>query len=254
MRPRRPTFVIGLIVAWLTFAGFAASLRLIAFHDDVYNIPIIAGRTLISVFDIAPYGHRDYRPIIAALWLLVRDLFGTFSPAVLHFWSVAVHVLTTALVMLWARQLARQLAPRTINRAVFVGVAGLLFAFFPFSQQAVLWAGAIGHPLMTMFGLMSAWCALVAVQRTSNLHVVLAAVWLLCGCLSHEQGFVFGAMVPALVLIERRLHGQPWTRRVWAVSSAVALTGMAYALFYVLAIQSVWSNASYTAERASTLR
>ena len=247
---KRRYSLLSLVVVWLTFALFVFSVRLIAFHDDVYNIPIIANRTILSVFDPHPYGHRDYRPIIAALWLLVRDVFGSFVPALLHFWNVAVHVLTTTLVVAWAHRLS----PRSLNRWVVAVVAGLLFAFFPFAHQAVLWAGAIGHPLMTMFGLMSAGCAVVAVQRRSAWRVLAAVSLLVLGCLSHEQGFMFGAIIPALVLADQKLHGKPWTRWVWGVSVVMALAGIAYALFYVINIQSVWmSSATYTAQRAGSL-
>jgi len=248
--PQLRQLVVGAAVVWLAFALFVFSVRLIAFHDDVYNTPIIASRTIVSVFDIRPYGHRDYRPIIAALWLLVRDVFGSFVPALLHYWNVAVHVLTTALVVAWTHRLA----PRRVNAWIFASVAGLLFAFFPFVHQAVLWAGAIGHPLMTMFGLMSGGCAVVAVQRRSVWRVFVAVVLLMLGCLSHEQGFVFGAIVPALVLADQKLQGKPWTRWAWGVSGVMALAGAAYALFYVLSIQSVWmSSATYTADRAGSI-
>jgi len=235
-------------VTLIVFAAFAASVRLVAYHDDVYNIPIINTQTVLSVFDIRPYGHRDYRPIIAALWLLARDWFGWFVPAVLHWWNLAVHVVTAALVMALGLRLSRNLP---LDRTALAAFAALLFASFPFAYQAVLWAGAIGHPLMTMFGLFGAFAALAASQRRSVGLAALGLLCLLCACWSHEQGFVFGALIPLVLVGDRYIQQRRLTRRDLALCAIFLAAGAAYALFYQLAIATAWVSLDYLDLRAS---
>lgn len=224
------------------FAGFIVVVRLVAFHDDAYNIPIINTQTVLSVFDIRPYGHRDYRPVIAALWLLVRDGFGGFVPALLHAFSLATHVVTTALVMALSLRLARSLPASRMQHTALAVFAGLLFAFFPFWHQAVLWAGAIGHPLMVMFGLLGAFAGLEAARRRSFGFGAMVILCLLFACWSHEQGFMFGALIPLVLIGERFIQQRRPSRFDLLVCVIFLAAGAAYALFYQSAIATVWIN------------
>src|SRR4029450_788332 len=87
------------------FALYAGSLRLVTFHDDVLNIEAIRKRTLLDLFELRPYGTGYYRPVSFVPWLVVRDLFGWFQPAILHLWNLGCHMLNTALVAMLATRL-----------------------------------------------------------------------------------------------------------------------------------------------------
>jgi hypothetical protein len=127
-----------------------------------------------------------------ALWLLTRDLFGWFTPPLIHMWNVWLHALNTALVAMLALRLGRRLG---LPGLVFPALAGLFFGFYPLLYQSVIWAGAIYHPVMAAFGLLAIHASLFARERQRW------RVWLLCfalivaAALSHEAGFIFGLLV-----------------------------------------------------------
>jgi hypothetical protein len=234
------------LILLAAFAATAPVLRLTFVHDDGYNIPLIGTQSALSVFGFANYGHRDYRPLLAALWLLVRDLFGAFVPSIIHWWSLAVHTLVVALTMALALRWTRGIAlPRTLAAAL----AGALTATFPFSHQAVHWAGAVGHPLMTMFGLAAMHCAMTPGRRAQ----LVGLLCLLCACWSHEQGFVFGALAPLALAAERFVQRRPLRRRDLLSGAGYALVALAYVGVYLLAVRTVWNAADQAAQRSSGL-
>ena len=225
---------LALSLAVLTiFAAFAPIVRLVFVHDDAYNIPIITTQTVLSVFGFEDYGHRDYRPLIAALWLLARDWFGDFAPAVLHWWSLATHTLVVVLSMALALRLSHG---QRVHRTTFAVVTGLLMGTFPFSHQAVHWAGAIGHPLMALFGLAAVHCALTTGKRA----LVVGPICLLLACWSHEQGFVFGAIAPVMLAAMRLLQGRAPSRRDFAAGALYAGVAVVFVGLYLWLARTVW--------------
>ena len=225
------------IIVLAAFAAFTPVLRLVFVHDDAYNIPIISTQTVFSVFGFANYGHRDYRPLIAAIWLVTRDMFGNFTPAVLHWWSLAVHTLVVAASMTLALRLSHK---QRVHRPALAAVTGLLMAFFPFSHQAVDWAGAIGHPLMTLFGLGAVHCALTPGRRAliTGLGCILMACW------SHEQGFVFGALAPLIIASTRFIERRTLTRRDLFTGATYGFFAVGYVAVYLWLARTVWISAT----------
>lgn len=223
------------LITLVLFAVFAPVVRLVFVHDDAYNIPLISTQTVTSVFGFTDYGHRDYRPIIAALWLLARDWFGNFAPAVLHWWSLATHTLVVALTMALALRLSRG---QPVHRTIFAGAAGLLVGTFPFAHQAVHWAGAIGHPLMTMFGLAAVHCALTPGRRAS----ISGPLFLLMACWSHEQGFVFGAITPVMIGGVRLLRSERISRRDASIAALHAGVAATFVGLYLWLARTVWMS------------
>jgi|GEM_PF-850410 len=235
-------FVVGLVVL-AVFALYVGAVRLMPFHDDAVLMPAINNRTLLTIFENRPYGDGHHRPMSYLPWLLSRDLFGWFIAPVLHWWNVAAHVLNTALVASLAARLGARLGIRSRLLPV---VSGLLFGFAPLSYEAVLWASALVHPWMAMFGLFAlhAWLSRPAsgdlrVGNRPRVWATLACAGLLVAtCLSHEMGFVFGALVLMIELF------YAWRGKRRPAGTALALLGLtaSYALIYRFVLVTKWTN------------
>jgi hypothetical protein len=221
------------------FALYAGSLRFPALYDEVYDLSHISDRTVLSLFDMRPYGTLNYRPVRLVPWIIVRDLFGWFRADMLHFVSLSVHVLNTALLAALAQRMTRLWHFRGYG---FTAFSALVFGLFPFSYQAVIWSGALSHPMMTLCGIAGVHAFLSArMSRTSHRSKVflgLSAILLLAACLSHEQGVVFGFLV---VLFEGAFA---WHERRRPRAGAFLLAGLMflYAAFYKWYLQPLWTD------------
>ena len=220
------------------FALYAGSLRLTTFYDDAYDLSHIANRTLFSLFDLTPYGTLNYRPVRFVPWVLVRDLFGWFRSDMLHYVNLGVHVLNTALMAALARRMGKVWR---LQGWAFPAFTALFFGLFPFSFQAVLWPGALPHPLMTLCGLAGVHAYLVAranAKPRQAIFIGLSAILLLAACLSHEQGFVFGFLV---VLLES-VYAWHEHRRPQTGAFLLAALMLLYAAFFKWYLQPLWAD------------
>lgn len=200
-----------LLVPLAAFVLYAPSLGVMLLHDDA---PVAlwmeqnrdAAFGLLSAdwsFSVA--GRRAAN----ALWVLTRVMFGWYDPAILHFWSLALHALSTALLARSVREAARAFSFRA---GALPFTAAAVFAFFPFSFQPVMWAGALYHPLMAALALGALIVALIAMQSPDGGLARWAVVWVLLtlACLSHDAGFL--ACLPVLAaavwhgVTQRRFH------------------------------------------------
>ncbi len=226
-------------LVWGAFALYAGSVQLPLLYDDAPTVWRLAERSLLSNFALPrTLAAGEYRPAATTLWLLTRDLFGWFYAPVLHMWNVWAHTLNVALVVVLAARLARAIGWR---EPTFPLLVGALFAAFPFSYQAVLWAGALYHPIATTAGLM----ALLAYVRwrdgRSGAWLGMSATALLVACISHEAGFVFGLY---LLGIESLLAWRSRSRFRRAAVLACALA-LAYPILYQLTLVTIWSEGNY---------
>lgn len=221
------------------FALYAGAVQLPLLYDDAPTVWRLAERSLLSNFALPrTLAAGEYRPAATTLWLLTRDLFGWFYAPVLHLWNVWAHTLNVALVIALAARLARAMR---WHGSAFPLLAGAWFAVFPFSYQAVLWAGALYHPIATAAGLM----ALLAYVRWrdghSNVWLGVSIVALLVTCISHEAGFVFGLYllgIESFLAWRSRSH----FRRAAVLACALAL---AYPILYQLTLVTIWSEGNY---------
>ncbi|HQV68915.1 MAG TPA: hypothetical protein PL141_03480 [Thermoflexales bacterium] len=186
------------LVILAAFAVYAGVLRLVLLHDDAVNLQFLESQNIVSLFLTGTLGGATGRPAANLFWVLTRDLFGWFNPAIIHFWNLAFHVLNTALVLGLAKTLGQRMGFRS---AAFPITSGLIFALFPWSYQDVIWAGSIFHPVMMFFGLAAVLIALRAPNRAW-----LAAPLIVLAGLSHEAGFIFAglmALAPAALSLLR---------------------------------------------------
>jgi hypothetical protein len=241
------------IIALSLFALYAGSLRLIPFHDDGVNLAAISTRSFLQMFDIKPYGTGYYRPMSFVPWKLTQLLFGWDQPTILHAWNLFCHILNTVLVGMLAFRLGWLLGNRSSALPV---LTALIFGFYPFSYQSVLWAGALPHPLATLWGLFAIHAYLMShvagrqdkEQRTRRyLWIALSVICLVLTLLSHEQGFEFSVLI---ILIETviSVHSRRRPRLAIAVP-CLAVT--AYALVYPMIIRPSWAAISGQAPSSS---
>ncbi len=171
-------------------------------------------------------------------WLLARDLFGWFTPAILHFWNVAAHVLNTALVAALAWRLGRRFRRHDL---AFPATAALLFGLSPLAYEAVLWASALVHPFMAVWGLASVHAYLTARRRERRraAYLALSAGLLLAACLSHEMGFIFGLLIALVeVACARAQRG-----RLYPGALLPLAIGLIYPFYYRLFLITKWNTA-----------
>ena len=228
-------------VVLAVFALYAGVLRLMPFHDDAVLMPAINNRTLLSIFENRPFGDGHHRPVSYVPWLLTRDLFGWFVPAVLHFWNLLAHTLDTAMI----GSLAGRLCPgaRAQKRAAQLA-AMLAFGVAPLSYEAVLWASALVHPWMVMFGLGALHSWLDYQRRRRAGMLALCALFLSAACLSHEIGFVFSVLIVLIALYQRNQRKVPWA------AFGLLAGGIGYALLYRFWLITKWADPAANAYAA----
>ncbi len=228
------------------FGLYAGAIRLPLLYDDAPTIWRLVERTMLSNFTLPhTLAAVEYRPGATTLWLITRDLFGWFHGPLLHMWNVWAHALNTALVIALAARLGRAAGWRG---PAFPLLSGALFASFPFSYQAVLWAGALYHPIAAAAGLTALLVYLRWRDNHTGIWLGVSGAALLIACISHEAGFVFGLYLFGIeLLLARRSQERP--RRTAVLICALTLT---YPILYQLTLVTVWSEGNYF-ERNSDL-
>jgi hypothetical protein len=201
----------------IIFAVFGSGLRGGAVYDDIVEIHQLSNHALLDSFQLVIAGY--YRPMRSLLWIAVRDVFGWFIPSILHWLSISVHCINCALIV----RIILQVWPSSFTyRYVAAGVALTVFGLFPFSYEAVLWASAIHHLLLTMWGL----TAVLALMRRKFFISCVAVVMAL---LSHEMGILYAALLGLVGLFHD--GGSSRRFRDTAFHSLPALVGLAVFFF-----------------------
>ena len=145
-RKRLPAIVL-FVVAAIACAYYAPSLQFGFFNDDpTGHFRWMEGRSVWSLLTDAS-GHSYYRPFSFILWQLLHSILGRHDAFVLHLLNVLAHASNAALVT-W-------LAYKLTNRLTYASLAGLLFALYPFSYEAVPYVGSFVHPLATLLILLT---------------------------------------------------------------------------------------------------
>lgn len=244
----------GLVLASsaLTVALYGAALHLPLYHDDVVLTWLINANGLIGLFTDAhlmPY----YRPFSLAPWAVIRAVTGAYTPFLIHLLNLALHALNGALVAL----LAYRLYP---HRRAAPWLALVIYIVFPFSYQAVTWASALCHPLVTAAILL----AILSADHwwESGRWHALAVTWLAAfwSAFSHENGVLVSPLLVGWLFLRWRLHKPDghWlaaSRRLLLVAGPAALFSLSYAAIWLslpktgggasLALSSVFINMLY---------
>ena len=237
---------IGILLAvYLVYIGV---VRLPLFSDDTVLIPVIKNRTLLTIFENRPVGDGHHRPMNYVPWLIVRDLLGWFIHPVLHLESAWFHVLNTALVGGIARRLAQRLR---LPAFTFALISSLAFGLYPLSYEAIVWASALTHPVMALFGLGAVLVYLAAPRGwprhwPRGLRFVICTLLLLGSCLSHETGFIFAI----LLLLVELAWAYAERRRIDRTAIAITVLGLLYPVYYRFGLITKWNDgaASFASE------
>ena len=171
LRPLISTLLVALSAVWL----YHRALGFAYFNDDpTGHFAWMEGQALWQFFaGSADYGY--YRPVVFAVLRFSELLFGnaTFphNPVADHALLLLLHAANAAMVWLLARRLSGRDA----------WAASLVFAFVPFSYEAVAYVASLTHPLLVF--------------------------WTLAALLLYGWGLAAGDGDPALDLGERLLPG-----------------------------------------------
>jgi hypothetical protein len=193
IRKQRFAIAAMLLVAAVAFAFYAPSLRFGFFNDDpTGHLRWMQGRSVWSLLTDAS-GHSYYRPLSFIFWQILYALLGRHDPFVLHLLNVLAHAANAALVV-W-------LAHRLTGRWLYATLAGLLFALYPFSYEAVPYVGSFVHPLVTLLILLT--LAFYIRWREGSVRWAFAAahVTLTLAVLTQENAVITPLLMLALSLL-----------------------------------------------------
>ncbi len=202
--------------------AYGDSLWLPFHFDDIPHYRWLNGQSLGSIW-LTAEGRPYYRPVQFFAWKLYETIFGRDSVAVFHGLSVLVHIVDALLVAL----VARRLIGAQPGAAWGLGMAaGLIFALFPFSYQAVPLPASFTHPMAVLFVLL----AILAYDRfrTRGGGRWLVGAWA-CGLLAFASNESSLAL-PAAIALYEVLRTPRSTRWRWII--LFALLAAAYTAWY----------------------
>ena len=145
LRPLISVLLVALSAVWL----YHRALGFAYFNDDpTGHFAWMEGQALWQFFaGSADYGY--YRPVVFAVLRFSELLFSnaTFphNPVADHALLLLLHAANAAMVWLLARRLS--------GRDAFAWAASLVFAFVPFSYEAVAYVASLTHPLLVFWTL-----------------------------------------------------------------------------------------------------
>ncbi|MEA3408236.1 MAG: hypothetical protein U9R48_09190 [Chloroflexota bacterium] len=204
------------VSATLTYVAYGPILSFPFLFDDIIHLRWLEGRGLLDVWTDATH-MQHYRPLVASLWVLSRDVFGAHHAQPLHLLSLLLHLANGYLVG-W---LAYQMFSDTFAALV----ATSLFVAFPFSYQVMPSPGSQSKPLSTFLILLA--CVLYWQGRMEKSPWRTAGA-LLCALLAP---FAYEAAVTSggfLILIEILLWRQGTIDRFDPRAGLLVLVGVPF--------------------------
>lgn len=182
------------IIGVVAFAFYAPSLQFGFFNDDpTGHFRWMEGRSIGSLLTDAS-GHGYYRPFSFILWQILHSILGQHDPFALHLLNVLAHAANAALVCWLAHQLT--------DHPIYASLAGLLFALYPFSYEAVPYVGSFVHPLVTLFVLLTLTFYLQWRQGNARWAFAVAHVTLTLGVFTQENAVIAPVLLLALSLVK----------------------------------------------------
>lgn len=205
-------YQIPLAAAWVAvvaFAFYAPSLWFGFFNDDpTGHFRWMEGRSVWSFLTDAS-GHGYYRPVSFVLWQILHSLLGHHDPFTLHLLNVLAHAANAALVV-W-------LAHRLTGRVTYATLAGLLFALYPFSYEAVPYVGSFVHPLVTLLILLALAFYIHWQDGSARWAFAAAHVALTLAVFTQENAIITPLLIALLAWLNRHVrkgarisHGMSW--------------------------------------------
>jgi hypothetical protein len=212
-----------IIPLWL----YWPTIRLPLIYDTLLHIRITGTLDFGSVW-LPAKEFNFYRPLTFFPMLVIESLFGYYPNWLLHGINVIQHAANAGLLA-W-------LSWRLWGNGRFALAAGLLFALFPFSYQAVVVYGHNVHPTTVGLILLGLHSYLMALDGEGKRPFwwTLTAFWFVLGLLSHESAVLFGGFaalvqwnreknLPKIAIGSLHLRQSPWF--IFLVLGALYLIG-----------------------------
>lgn len=221
---QRAAWPFVVVPALLALAVYASAFT----HGFIWDDPLVLEqlraihrvRDLVFLPDAVPKFY--YRPFIFLTFLIDRALAGE-SAAWFHATVVFWHVLTTALVFLFARSLFGA------SHVAEAGIAALLFAVHPIHVESVAWIAGRSDVIATALVLI----VLLLASRTDRAWTAwISGLVMLLALLSKEIAIAALMLVPAYDLCRER-------RLLWARYVPLVLATLAYSLLRYAALGSM---------------
>jgi hypothetical protein len=187
---RRRTLLGAIAIFAIGLATYGYAVQLPYHIDDFVHFRWVASHSMVEIWTSAA-GLSYFRPLPFTIWKALYWLSGGYPPALVHALNVLIHALNGVLLfaVLWMHQ-------REANgRFLLVLVAAVLFLLFPFSYQAVPWAGALTHPLVTLIVLCGLALAVWGQAHDRRIAQVVALGLTLLAPFAHETGVLLALML-----------------------------------------------------------
>jgi hypothetical protein len=189
-RPIVPLAAAALVIGLVAFI-YATSSKAFFFNDDYAWLSQSWHVDVRNFFDLSRYSHF-YRPVIELYFGWGLKTFGC-DPVPFHWLSVAIHLMTSGLVFLLAREIG-------LTR-VYAYVAALWFAVQSGPVEAVAWIGAITDLMPGFWYILSLWMfAAFLYRRRPVFYVAALAAFIVC-LLTHESSATLIVMLLAMDVI-----------------------------------------------------
>ena len=197
-----------LYVAWCagaTFLAYGSALTLPFFFDDFVHIPFVDAHSLGEIWQTAGQ-LAYYRPLPFTIWKLMVAATGQHSQVTQHAFNLFLHAFNGLLAgwlaaELWVEATGGHRRPSRYWSQAFLSAT--LFLLFPFSYQAVPWAGSLAHLLVTnlvLLSLSSYWLMRRSGRRGWGAFSLLLAF---LAPFAHENGVLVGPLLAAILFTGR---------------------------------------------------
>ena len=187
------------------------------FDDDFHWLAQTRRFEFTNFFRLERYDHF-YRPVIELYFLFGLNAFGC-DPFPFHLSSLAVHLLATLVLFLFARRLG--------GSEAFAVLTAIFFAVQPGYVQAVTWIGAITDLLPGLWYLAALWLHLRFLQDGGRRDYLLSLVAFTLCLLTHESA---ATLLPMMMALELAVTAGSLRNRISSVRGHAAR----YAPFVVL--------------------
>ena len=197
------TLLSMLAVAGLAFLLYSRALDFAFFNDDPSgHFAWMESRSYADYFrSSADYGY--YRPIV---FVILQGLVDTVSYNARIFHALLLLLHSTNVAMLWL------LMRRLSDSDAYAWSVSLIFAFFPFSYEAVTYVASLTHPLLLFWLLLT----LLFYQQARRINEAgwkrfvlygAAMITMLLGLLTHENGLIIPLAMAGMEWLERSPKG-----------------------------------------------
>ncbi len=213
-RQRYTLFFVTVTAVIIPLWVYWPTIRLPLIYDTLLHIRITGTLNWMSLWlPVKEFGF--YRPLTFLPMLLIKNLFGYYPSRLLHEINVFQHAANAGLLAWLSWRLGQN------GRSALT--AGLLFALFPFSYQAVAIYGHNVHPTTVGLILLGLHSYLKAFETEGKRPFwwALTGFWFLLSLLSHESAVLFGGFaalvqwnrqkkLPRFAISSLYPHQSPW--------------------------------------------